>query len=117
MGEWTKEPWHCDDGMRRTAIVDSDGRQVAMATGEAPMHDQRGASTSEIQAANAARIVACVNALAGIPDPAAAIEEVRATLTWIVGASSAENVNDLNNIHHAAMRALRMLGDSTKETT
>ena len=72
--EWTQEPW----GFHRhttTNVEDVTGRTVAT-TGGYSDNFSDGKCYKENQA-NARRIVDCVNALAGIPDPAALVASHR----------------------------------------
>lgn len=87
MGEWTKEPWTARGG----EILDAGGyaflegagtyainRQwLEENDGHWALHDEshRSMGDGESEAA-CARAAACVNALAGIPDPAATMKEV-----------------------------------------
>ena len=73
----TPEPWHydsCDDKAHPTVkageyfITDCCSCAMPLGIEEEPM------------IANAKRIVACVNALAGIEDPAAFVEQAKAAL-------------------------------------
>lgn len=67
--KWSPEPWSVEDRRgwpgrrtRREHVLDRDGLYVA------------GLGTHPANAANAARIVSCVNALRGVPSPEAAVE-------------------------------------------
>lgn len=63
--------------------------------------------------ANAARIVACVNALEGIEDPSAALRDVVSELRWIFCESTDDGAvrrDVLGSIGLAAKRALAKLG-------
>jgi hypothetical protein len=78
--KWTPEPWRVYEG--RTAITIEPGMLAVIAdrrTGAG-----RGCKVlwyrPDEHSANAARIVACVNSLAGIPDPEAAIKAARKVL-------------------------------------
>lgn len=70
--KWTKEPWDVHK-WRICAGVESGNSTLVCDTAW-------NKKTREVAAnkANAARIVACVNALAGIPDPAAFVSHVAA---------------------------------------
>jgi hypothetical protein len=74
VSEWTKEPWALD-GTKRANIglgghVFSADVLVAACRGNTAL-------TPEESCANAARIVSCVNACAGMSDPAQEIERLR----------------------------------------
>lgn len=75
--QWTKEPWESFEASGVTAV-----QQAGVFT--PPVISWQGFDDSdrtiEEHRANARRIVACVNALAGIPDPAAFMAEVREVL-------------------------------------
>lgn len=76
----TPEPWKVDDSEFPAIgnVVDCDNEQVCQTSERkgytAPL------SQLEIRKANAARIVACVNACAGMEDPAAEIQALRMDL-------------------------------------
>lgn len=75
MSKHTPEPWHvgCDEAMRftyDTQIVGREGTQTFV------MCEFNG-NFPDWSRANAKRAVACVNTLAGIPDPAAYIKAMR----------------------------------------
>lgn len=76
MSEWSSEPW-AEFGDRHSAgvLMDSTKRSrlvaFCCAADANPVDEDR---------ANAARIVACVNACAGIRDPAEAIEKAKEAL-------------------------------------
>ena len=79
MTKHTPEPWFCDsadvEGAERAAVRAEDGALVAIAwAGE---RDGIGVMGDAEQDANSARIVACVNACAGLPDPALVPELVK----------------------------------------
>lgn len=104
MSEWTKEPW--DTGpitgagevwvySRGSPLAEPasprDWRGLAWRAAACLFKLRRdvdyrygsgclGDGAWKIQEANAARIVACVNALAGVPDPARAVEAARVAL-------------------------------------
>lgn len=78
MSAHTLEPWRAESGGTDTwwAIVTAAGEVIV---------DLADSSFSvEQDRANAKRIVACVNACAGIADPAATLDEVRRLLTEAV---------------------------------
>lgn len=91
----TPEPWTTTINGRDCAqVVDVDGRRIAMCIGQ-----------SERNEANAARIVACVNACAGMEDPAEAIRETKATL-WALIHSEQLNSHAARTLVDKALRAL-----------
>lgn len=66
MSAHTPGPWWVDRHGAVVARVDGDARQVAMACGEAPMHDDRSAEppdTGVVQSANARLIAAAPDLL------------------------------------------------------
>lgn len=84
---WTKEPWHYEDGPNFRSLTrfstysvlggDSHGLPLAeVGAGHEDIHTRNEDSNA---LSNAARIVACVNALANIPDPAAFVERAKKT--------------------------------------
>lgn len=87
--KWAPEPWQfngvSNDGCpcNITATL-SDGRYTAILI---PAYDQLHHSEREwwwpVCVATTARAVACVNAMAGIPDPAAFVEEAKALRTQV----------------------------------
>ena len=62
MSDWTPEPWEVMQaiGLNHTTIRDADGHRLAVVASTYLM-------STKTEDANAARIVACVNACAGIP--------------------------------------------------
>lgn len=79
--KWTREPWEVFDASATTAI------QQAVVF-KPPIINWQGFDDSDRPAterkANARRIVACVNAFSGVPDPAAFMAEVRGFLATLV---------------------------------
>ena len=70
-----KEPWVIDDCNRDLiCVMGPDGVYDYIANADGPGNER----THEERSANAARIVACVNALAGVADPAAAVKRWKA---------------------------------------
>lgn len=61
-GPWGQGVQRIDAGI----VVDRNRRQVALASGESPMHDKRLIEAHEIQRANAAFIAAARNAMPGM---------------------------------------------------
>ena len=72
MSKHTEEPWYTEDRVGYGSIsgtrINADGWVVSLAVGDVPELNHK---------ANAARIVACINALAGIDDPEAFMLKVR----------------------------------------
>lgn len=93
MGTHTPEPWHLHpkDRYPRTICVLIDGREVQISEANIPRIDVEDAV--EMANANAARIVACVNALAGVPDPAAFVKAARELVT--AGSIAASRLDSL----------------------
>ena len=69
----TPEPW-----VNGNALLKSDGTDLMLDYGHYTAHIGRISSMSENDIAIASRIVACVNACAGMEDPAAEIERLKA---------------------------------------
>jgi hypothetical protein len=67
----TPEPWSQSD----TWVFAADREFISVSFGHKQFTDQRASAK-----ANAERIVACVNALAGIEDPEAFVKEAKAAL-------------------------------------
>lgn len=86
MSKHTPEPWKtCTNGTGGYSPGPADPKAL-----EELMHGKRSpAKSAELQLANVDRCVACVNALAGIPDPAAFVSAVRAA----VAAGAVEEVH------------------------
>lgn len=96
---WTPEPWVCDwrqtrDGVRYRITAETDGRL-----------------SHEMADATAARIVACVNALAGLNPAALAgvVEALRAMatrepMTWHENYLSADHMSEMARSALAALR-------------
>lgn len=65
MGEqlWTPEPWECGEGY---SVIGGDGKPIFT---RQPHPDKTKSRPENVRDANRQRIVACVNALAGIPTP------------------------------------------------
>lgn len=82
---WTAEPWSWEPYDGEGPSVKAGPYFVAVATGHAPVGTQEEAcgDTGDASQANAARIVSCVNAMAGIPDPAAYRAAVKRLLAAI----------------------------------
>jgi hypothetical protein len=91
----TPEPWGVSD---RYDVTVPDGT-VAVAFGTV--------TTDEEDMANAARIVACVNACAGLDDPAAILNEVRAVLADIVHRADTTELADGSSLD--TLRAHKLL--------
>lgn len=72
---WAVEPWELNENLE---IVDRDGSVIASLLNYAGEVDKRGIRT------DGRRIVACVNACAGVEDPAAAIQAAREALAEFV---------------------------------
>ena len=88
---YTPEPWHVSSS---GLVILADGGKLG---------DMAGLNTSlDEDAANAARAVQCVNACAGMNDPAAVLAEVRKALRHIIGTAP-------DNAVHVAERALARL--------
>ena len=66
----TAEPWVAVDSDAHDHVFDNDRKRICGIYG--------GVVHSEVGRANRDRIVACVNALAGIPDPAAFVAQAKA---------------------------------------
>jgi hypothetical protein len=73
------EPWHkaSDTGLLPNRVYDPEGKFIADC-------DSLGTNPPAEDQANAARIVACVNSLAGLDDPASALKAAREALGWAV---------------------------------
>ena len=80
---WTPEPWSADAGYVFGQVPGGrpNGEGIARCHGSAGARN--GEHTQENDYANAARIVACVNALAGVEDPAAFVEAVQGVMARI----------------------------------
>jgi hypothetical protein len=72
----TKEPWRIDAGPRHYYIKGDDGQNVALMA-HPDTDNGYPVATADL---NATRIVACVNALAGVAEPEKAIKEAREAL-------------------------------------
>lgn len=77
MSSWTKEPWGRDPRVAMRVVADGD-RGICSTGGFFNL--QRSEEVHDENLANAERIVACVNALSGVPDPGALLGEVREVL-------------------------------------
>lgn len=73
----TPEPWSAD---RVTEIG-----PIGISAGPTHIGEIIGTGDAAEDAANAARIVACVNACAGISDPAATLRSAREAIAWALG--------------------------------
>lgn len=110
--KWTPEPWSVACDRRETFIAGgADGGLAAIfAVGK---DDGMGGATLDGQdSGNLFRAVACVNALAGIPDPAAFMERAKAAIEWADSAIACGAVRvgpNMENIH-AAMVAEEEMG-------
>lgn len=106
--KWTKEPWHVDG-----YGVESPVWSICTMDWEYDPEDSD--QSKAVDAANAARIVACVNALAGIPDPSAyvsrvaAMEEAYHELLYAVA-----NKYDGETRHQTALRYIRERAQSSE---
>lgn len=78
----TPEPWHSNfyEGRTRTTTVSAEAKPSAVATAYTPE--------------DALRIVACVNACAGIDDPVATLAEVREVLEMIAGQGFTNTISE-----------------------
>lgn len=137
--EHTKEPWKVDERVGCVAIYERERDQNCLSIPKenfvAYWQGHRGDDGWHVRpevSANAARIVACVNACAGIPDPAAAVERAREALVKaedlltfhegseeVVGEASeylsiVVNADDFATILSHTREALRALTDPEK---
>lgn len=96
----TAEPWHTGCGAH--AMVDGESRLIA-ATVPRLTVDPRCESVAE---ANAARIVACVNALAGIEDPATDLQRAKDTANRLYNHCMQVEDNEGMGLASAILRAL-----------
>lgn len=105
-GEFTPGPWEVDRHGAVVALVDRARRQVALACGEAPMHDDRSAeppSTEVIQAANARLIAAAPDLLAELE----ALEKALALSDADAYGLQPETADRLNGLRCRAQAVLR----------
>lgn len=79
MSDWTKEPWEQDERYIVAELPSGrPGGEVIISC--QPTTTRREDYPASERIANAARVVACVNACAGMADPAAEISRLRAAL-------------------------------------
>lgn len=103
MSSWTKEPWGRDP--RVTMRVVADGDRGVCSTGGF-FNLQRSEEVHDENLANAERIVACVNALSGVPDPAALLGEVRAALEALIPLVECLTIRDIVQAGDDAIEAV-----------
>jgi hypothetical protein len=106
----TPEPWHVEYYRHGTSILGEDysnGSGLGSRAVAAVVHDNR---ANDSAAANAARVVACVNACAGIEDPAKAFSLARVALLYAVSRFSGEGMEVSANVCAAALAELKWKG-------
>lgn len=111
MSGHTPEPWVVRNvGSRSEPMMNIYAARIA---GREPRHHvaivATGDSPQPMEDANAARIVSCVNALAGIPDPEAAIKAVREALELVALAETFGDEYGLYLMPHTAEKCLAAL--------
>lgn len=109
--DWTPEPWkegRLSNAATRRVFMKDDLYEIQDASGSHIASLYCFNRPHDVERANLDRIVACVNALAGIADPAAALPGVVANLEDILRNSREEDVK------WAARKALRRLGKEMK---
>lgn len=114
----TAEPWVVYDGGRFLSIIPEDDMED-ITIARTPEHigkerklADRFKDATEEDRANAARIVACVNAMAGVEDPAAFMEAARRELRGAVRDLNPATLDsrDLAPMRNALAGLLRALG-------
>lgn len=106
----TPEPWHTEGAHIEPAFLDRDGH-IARCYADV--------GSADLDRANAARAVACVNACAGIEDPAAALaaarEELAALATMLESFSASGEVyyRGFDRSAAFARAALALLGGAS----
>jgi hypothetical protein len=95
----TAEPWQVKPGF-------SDGPEI-FSSDDFFIAEANGAQSSLEDQANAKRIVSCVNACAGMEDPANAIAQARVALRE---ASDAFKGSEMDRLTYLCLSALRALG-------
>lgn len=107
----TAEPWTLDDGIvgpeqMVQGIQDgagTDNEWIALGLDD---EDGFAECTAYAHPSNAARIIACVNACAGMEDPAAALAEARTLINQARGLIDEGATSTADNMLEAALRAI-----------
>lgn len=113
--KWTAEPWEWD--CNNIEQVGSPWKSIMEPEVLCGAWCQGGMVSLNISDADKARVIQCVNACAGIPDPAAAIREAREALMALSrllptdeGLGGRANITAFYRVGHQARAALRALG-------
>lgn len=107
MSDWTKEPWRTGKA-HPSRILGPMGSNVVVANTALPDDED---NPSDLEKSNAARIVSCVNALAGFPDPEADVRALVGALKMCHDCLAGRNLGiparSVQSIANAALARLR----------